>query len=201
MTKTIIYMKYRKLKLKLKKVIFDEIEGYLMMLITILLVIDVFLGILARFVHFETVFATELGKYLFIWLCLIGISAAAKDNQHIRISFIIERLPFNPKISWILSQVVFLIFSVLFFYVGLRLTWMHIVMKKSTIGFNFPMFVFSAAIPVGFLLTSLRLIQDIYKYSSGSTDASGFVHEGWGTETGTSNGQRKPLRTSDTKSK
>ncbi len=41
---------------------FDEIEGYLMLIVTIMLVIDVFLGILARFVHFEHVFATELGK-------------------------------------------------------------------------------------------------------------------------------------------
>ena len=146
----------------------EKIEGYLMVLITILLVIDVFLGILARFIHFQNVFATELGKYLFIWLCLIGISAAAKDNQHIRISFIVEKLPVNPKITWILSQVIFLIFSILLLYVSIRLTWMHITMKKSTVGFNFPMFVFTAALPIGFFLTSLRLIQDIYKSARGS---------------------------------
>jgi len=132
-----------------------------MLLVTIMLVIDVFLGILARFVHFEIVFATELGKYLFIWLCLLGISAAAKDNQHIRISIIVEKLPVSPRITWIVSQVIFLIFSILFFYVGMRLAWMHFIMDKSTVGFNFPMFVFTAALPVGFFLTSWRLIQDI----------------------------------------
>jgi len=114
------------------------------------------------------VFATELGKYLFIWLCLVGISAAAKDNQHIRISFIVERLPVNPKITWILSQIIFLIFSLFFFYVGLRLTWMHTIMKKSTVGFDFPMFVFSAALPVGFFLTSMRLVKDIFHQVRGT---------------------------------
>ena len=135
-----------------------------MLIITILLVIDVFLGILGRYVHFEHVFATELGKYLFSWLCMLGISAAAKDSQHIRISFIVEKLPINPKITWIFSQVVFLIFSILFLYVSLRLTWMHFTMQKSTVGFNFPMYVFTIAMPVGFSLTSFRLIKDIISH-------------------------------------
>ena len=161
-------MKYQKLKTWFNKRSFDKTEGYLMVIVTIMLVIDVLLGILARFVHFESVFATELGKYLFIWLCLLGISAAAKDNQHIRISFIVEKLPVNPKITWILSQVIFLIFSILIFYVSLRLTWMHFTMKKSAVGFNFPMFVFTAALPIGFFLTSLRLIKDIFSNTSKS---------------------------------
>jgi TRAP-type C4-dicarboxylate transport system permease small subunit len=133
-----------------------------------MLVVDVLIGILARFVHFQNVFATELGKYLFIWLCLIGISAAAKDNQHIRISFFVVRLPINPKITWILSQFIFLVFSILMFYVGLRLTWMHFSMGKSAVGFNFPMYVFTAALPLGFLLTSLRLFKDIFDHITGS---------------------------------
>ena len=154
-------MKYPRIKILLNKFSLEDVEGYLMVLITSMLVIDVFLGILARFVHFEHVFATELGKYLFIWLCMLGISAAAKDNQHIRISFIVEKLPINPKITWIFSQVTFLIFSILFLYVSLRLTWMHFTMQKSAVGFNFPMYVFTLAMPVGFFLTAFRLIKDI----------------------------------------
>lgn len=141
---------------------FEKLEGHLMVIITSMLVIDVLLGIVARFVHFEIVFATELGKYLFIWLCLIGISAAAKDNQHIRISYIAERLPFGPGIMWKLSQIIFLIFSILMLYVSIRLAWMQFIMKKSAVGFNFPMYVFTAALPVGFLLTSFRLMKDIF---------------------------------------
>ena len=132
-----------------------------MVVLALLLVVDVLLGILARFVHFEVVFATELGKYIFIWLCAIGISAAARDNQHVRIHFIARRLPFNPRITWLITQVLFLVFTFFFFYWGLRLTWMHYEMSKLAMGFNFPMYIFTAAIPVGFALTSIRLIQDI----------------------------------------
>jgi TRAP-type C4-dicarboxylate transport system permease small subunit len=122
-------MKHQKIKIWLSKWSLDDVEGYLMVFITTMLVIDVFLGILARFVHFEHVFATELGKYLFIWLCMLGISAAAKDNQHIRIPFIVEKLPINPKITWVFSQVI------------------------------------SIAMPIGFFLTSLRLIKDIISHA------------------------------------
>jgi TRAP-type C4-dicarboxylate transport system permease small subunit len=149
-------------------------EGFLMTVLTFLLVTDVLLGILARFVHFEVVFATELGKYLFIWLCAIGISAAAKDNQHVRIHFIVTRLPINPKITWIFTQLLFLIFSFFLLYWGFRLTVMHYQMHKLAMGFHFPMFIFTAALPVGFALTSFRLTRDILTTLKKSTCKTGW---------------------------
>ncbi|MFC2124035.1 TRAP transporter small permease [Bacteroidota bacterium] len=149
--------------IRLFRIIYHHTEGFLLLVLTILLVTDVLLGILARYVHFEIVFATELGKYLFIWLCAIGISAAAKDNQHVRINFIVEKLGVDRKITWILSQLLFLLFSLFFFFWGIQLAWMHFDMDKSAMGFIFPMYIFTAAIPVGFALTSIRLILDIAK--------------------------------------
>ncbi|NQU88529.1 MAG: TRAP transporter small permease subunit [Mariniphaga sp.] len=146
---------------KLFLFIYNNTEGFLLGVFTVLLVADVLAGILARYVRFEVVFATELGKYLFIWLCAIGISLAAKDNQHVRINFIADKLPINRKITWILSQALFLLFSVFFFYWGLQLTIMHFNLDKSVMGFNFPMYVFTTALPVGFGLTSIRLVHNI----------------------------------------
>lgn len=142
-------------------IIYRHTEGFLMAILTFLLVLDVLLGILARYIHFNVVFATELGKYIFIWLCAIGISAAARDNQHVRIYFIAKRLPVNPRVTWIITQVLFLIFTAFFFFWSLQLTWMHYIMDKEAMGFRFPMYPFTAALPVGFALTSIRLIQNI----------------------------------------
>jgi C4-dicarboxylate transporter, DctQ subunit len=149
--------------------IYRHTEGFLMVIFTILLVIDIFLGILARYVHFDVVFATELGKYLFIWLCAVGISAAAKDNQHVRIHFIIKKLPVDPRITWVITQSIFLLFSVFFLIWGSRLTLMHFQMDKLVMGFNFPMFVFTAALPVGFGLTCIRLGRDIINNIKGGS--------------------------------
>jgi C4-dicarboxylate transporter, DctQ subunit len=137
-------------------------EAFLLCAFTFLLLVDVLFGILARYVHFDVVFADELGKYFFVWLCAIGISAAAKDNQHVRLNFVVQRIPVNRKVTWVLSQVFFLCFTLCFLYWSMQLTLMHFTMSKSVMGFRFPMFVFTAALPVGFFLSSLRLIHDIY---------------------------------------
>lgn len=147
---------------------YEYTEGFLLAALVLMLVADVLLGILARYIQFEVVFATELGKYIFIWLCAIGISAAAKDNQHVRLSFFVEKLPVDRKVTWVFSQVIFLIFTLFFFYWGAKLTLMHIALDKSAMGFHFPMFVFTAALPIGFALTSLRLVLDIISSIRGS---------------------------------
>ncbi len=164
-------MKTRKKIVKWSLAIYNNIEGFLLCVFTLMLVTDVLIGILARYVHFEVVFATELGKYLFIWLSAIGISAAAKDNQHVRIDYLVKKLPINRKITWIFSQTLFLFFSVFFFYWGLQLTLMHIDLDKSVMGFNFPMYVFTAALPIGFGLTAVRLAHNIINSFKKSTEA------------------------------
>ncbi|MGD0972671.1 MAG: TRAP transporter small permease [Candidatus Korobacteraceae bacterium] len=142
-------------------VVTDQLEQILLLLLGVFLLLDILTGIVYRHVHFDTVFAEELGKYLFIWFCCIGIAAAAKDNQHIRVDFFANKLPLNPKIIWLSSQVLFLCFAAFFFYVGLNLTLMHHSMGTSAPGFDFPMFVFIAAVPFGYGLTCIRLVQDI----------------------------------------
>jgi TRAP-type C4-dicarboxylate transport system permease small subunit len=139
----------------------DRVEAVLLWVFTVMLVADVLLGILARYVHFDVVFADELGKYLFVWLCTIGIAAATKDNQHVRLSFIASHLPLGRKTIRMISQLLFLVFSLFFLYWSVRLTVMHVMMDKSAMGFHFPMYLFSAAVPFGFALTATRLIQNI----------------------------------------
>jgi TRAP-type C4-dicarboxylate transport system permease small subunit len=154
-----------------------RIEVILLWVFTVLLVIDVLLGILARYVHFEVVFADELGKYLFIWLCTIGISAAAKDNQHVRLSFIASKLPVPRKLIRVISQLLFLAFTAFYFFWSVQLTWMHFQMDKSVMGFEFPMYLFTAALPFGFGLTSIRLIQDIVDILSSNANEGPVLNE------------------------
>jgi TRAP-type C4-dicarboxylate transport system permease small subunit len=144
------------------RILTDRAEAVLLWIFTVMLIADVLLGILARYIQFDMTFADELGKYLFIWLCTVGVSAAAKDNQHVRLSFIASRLPLPEKFVALISQTVFLGFALLLLYWSARLTWMHFVMEKTAMGFPVPMYPFTAALPVGFGLTSLRIIQDIF---------------------------------------
>lgn len=149
------------------RILTDRIEEVLMWIFSILLLADVLLGIMARYVDFNIVFADELGKYLFIWLCAVGISAATRDNQHIRLTFIASKLPIGRRTIRLINQSLFLIFSAFLFYWSARLTSMHFHMDKSVMGFRFPMYLFSAAVPFGFGLNAIRIIQDIMLVLSG----------------------------------
>ena len=160
--------------------IYHNIESVLIYIFTILLVLDVLSGILTRYIHFEVVFSTELGKYLFIWLCMVGISAAAKDHKHIRLTYFVERFPVAPRITWIISQFLFLACTVFFFYWSLQLTIMQFNMQKSAMGFQFPMYLFTAALPAGFILTSIRILEDIINKIRNRTDQNpweGFLED------------------------
>jgi len=136
-------------------------EGFLLCVLTLLLVSDVLLGIITRYVHFNIVFATELGQYLFIWLGLVGVSAAARDKQHVRFNLVSSLFGRYRKYSWMLSQLLFLSFTLFFTYWGSQLTLFHLHTNKTAIGFESPMFIFTAAIPVAFGLTSIRLVLDL----------------------------------------
>lgn len=149
----------------------DRAENILLWMFTVLLLADVLLGILARYVEFQIVFADELGKYFFVWLCAIGISAAARDNQHVRLTFIASKLPVSRKAIRVISQLLFLAFAFFYFYWSIQLTVMHFTMEKSVMGFRFPMYLFTAALPVGFGLTCIRLIQDIIHIVKSSSDS------------------------------
>lgn len=139
----------------------ERAEHLLLWVFTSLLLLDVLLGILARYVELPIVFADELGKYLFVWLCMIGVSAATRDDQHVRLTFIASRMPLSPRVLRAISQALFLCFTLFFFYWSLQLSLMHFRMEKSVMGFRFPMFWFTLSLPFGFALTSFRLIQEI----------------------------------------
>ena len=138
-----------------------SIERGLLWFFSVLLLADVLVGVAARYIDLPVVFADELGKYLFIWLCMTGIVAATRDDQHVRLTFIANRLPLPRKTVRIISYLLFLAFSLFFTYWSARLTWMHYTMEKSVMGFHFPMYWFTAALPAGFALNTARIIQKI----------------------------------------
>ena len=139
----------------------DQTEQVLLLFLGVFLLLDILISIVHRHVHFEMVFAEELGKYLFIWFCCVGIAAAAKDNQHIRVDFFANKLPVSRRVTWLASQLLFLCFAGFFCWIGTNVMMMHYRNGNTAPGFEFPMWVFVAAVPFGYGLTCIRMIQHI----------------------------------------
>ncbi len=85
----------------------------------VLLVLDVWLGVLARYVlPFQATFTEELARYLMIWMALIAVSSGISHREHIGVLVIFERFP--PRLrKWLavtFDVIAFGFFLVLLFY-------------------------------------------------------------------------------------
>ena len=60
----------------------------------VLLVMDVWLGVLVRYViPLPLTFTEELARYLMIWMALLAVSSGIAYREHIGVAFIFERFP------------------------------------------------------------------------------------------------------------
>jgi len=70
-----------------------HVERFCVLLLA-LLVIDVWLGVLVRYViPLPLTFTEELARYLMIWMALLAVSSGIAHREHIGVEFIFSRLP------------------------------------------------------------------------------------------------------------
>lgn len=124
----------------------------------LLLVLDVWLGVLARYVlPVSITFTEELARYLMIWMALLAISSAVVHRQHIGVGFLFERFPAGLR-RW-LSLGFSLIgcgFFVVLAYYGSGMV--ERAMNRSTMIFGLPRGYAVAAVPVAALLAAVQLV-------------------------------------------
>jgi len=67
----------------------------------VVLVLDVWLGMLARYVlPFRLTFTEELARYLMIWMALLAVSSGFAYREHIGVQFIFDKFPPQMK-RWV----------------------------------------------------------------------------------------------------
>jgi TRAP-type C4-dicarboxylate transport system permease small subunit len=85
----------------------------------VLLVLDVWLGVLARYVlPFQVTFTEELARYLMIWMALLAVSSGISHREHIGVLVLFERFP--PQLrKWLavmFDLLALIFFGIIFFY-------------------------------------------------------------------------------------
>ena len=91
----------------------------LCVLLLVVLVLDVWLGVLVRYVlPVRLTFTEELARYLMIWLALLAVSSGIAHREHIGVEFLFSRLP-APVRRWLalsFDLIAFTFFFMLFWY-------------------------------------------------------------------------------------
>jgi len=85
----------------------------------VLLVLDVWLGVLARYVlPFQLTFTEELARYLMIWMALLAVSSGISHREHIGVLLVFERFPPNVRkwLAVVFDLIALVFFAVIFIY-------------------------------------------------------------------------------------
>lgn len=141
----------------------DHVEEYLIVLLLALMSIIIFVQVIARYVLKSSLpWSEELARYLFVWLAYAAISYGVKLNAHIRVDVVVTLLPEKlGKLIRVLADLLFLALAIVLLFYGWKVTSFILHSSQDTPALGIPMGVVYLAVPTGFALTAIRLIQSM----------------------------------------
>jgi len=140
-------------------------ERWLLLVFYVMLVGTMFIEVIRREVFsYSSIWGEEMVRYSFIYLAWIGAAAAVKERGHIRIDVLMNYVPNTIKtLLHILGDIV--MFAVAL--VALYWSWesVHVSWKFGSVthGLRVSQVWFLFAVPFGFALIMLRLIQSFLR--------------------------------------
>ena len=143
----------------------NNIEHYLSIIIVAVMFTLVFYQVILRFIfNNPNRWSEEAARYLHIYMIFICCSYAARMNAHIRVDAIMNMYPksLRPIIAG-LGEFVWLAFCIFIVVISIRLTRSVARAGQFSVALKLPLYLIYAAIPIGYTLTSIRIIQNRYK--------------------------------------
>ena len=132
-----------------------------------LLSVFVMMQIVWRYVlEWPLPWSEEAARYLLVWVSLLAIAIAFRNDSHIRLDYFFGRMSMPVRgIVWILLNAIAIIFIMLLFYYGIP----NAVLGKFTYspGLNITMFAAYLSVPVSAFIMFMNLIDYIlhnFKY-------------------------------------
>lgn len=140
----------------------EHLEEYILVILSTFTVVIIFSQVVLRYIFSSSLpWSEEIARYAFIWLIYVGVSYGVKRQKHLSVDVI--TMLFNDKgriIINMIANVLFLIFALVITYYGIDIVG-RITRESAALGI--PMEYVYLALVVGMILTSIRLIQNIYK--------------------------------------
>lgn len=140
-------------------------ERYLLLPLYALIVSTIFIEVIRRSVlSYSSVWTEEIARYAFIYIAYIGASAAIKERAHIRIDVILNMLPNRMKlIFYIFGDIVTLILAFVSIYMSMESVLTSLHFGSVTHGLRISQAWFLAAVPIGFSMMVLRILQSLWR--------------------------------------
>jgi len=150
---------------KLMKRIDRDGERWLLLVFYTMIVATIAIEVLRRFVlEYSSIWGEEVARYSFIYLVWIGTAAAVRERAHIRIDVLFHYLPNRGKaMLYLLGDFVMLAVSLVALYYAVEPVLTSIKFGSVTHGLRVSSAWFLAAVPFGFTLVAIRLVESIWR--------------------------------------
>lgn len=142
----------------------ENLEKGLVFFLLAAMSIIISLQVFMRYVvHSSLPWSEEVARYMFIWLVYIGISYGVKTRRHIRVDAAMYIFPkMMRKYITIIGQVLFLIFALVIVKNSIEVSGQIFELSQTSPAIGLPMGYVYLAPLIGFVLVSVRLIQNLY---------------------------------------
>ena len=140
-------------------------ERWALLVFYVMLVGTMFIEVIRReMFSYSSIWGEEIVRYSFIYLAWIGASAAVKERGHIRIDVIMEYV--NPRVKALLymfGDIVMAIVALIALYWSYEAVHVSWKFGSVTHGLRVSQVWFLSAVPIGFALVMVRLVQSFIR--------------------------------------
>lgn len=159
--------------------ILHAILSWFAIIVFFILILDVVLGVGSRYILGNQIrWTEELATFLLVWLVFCGAAIAYRDNAHLGINLLMEKLhPSTKKVMKIAALLIVLAFTLGVMVIGgvqLTMERLHFGQMMSTLGIQKAWLYMSVPFS-GFFISLFNLemiIQTLKSHAEPSTDAS-----------------------------
>ena len=146
-----------------KKSFFDVInrlENHFLVFGFAILIVVGFIQVVMRAVFNNSLsWSEELIRYIYVWLCWVGISLTQRRREHIQLTFVLDLFPKKVQdLLKILVSVVLIVFTGWLVKMGFGLVFQIAGSGSTSTALKIPLYLVYAAFPVGNLFYCLRII-------------------------------------------
>lgn len=147
------------------KILDQNAERWALLVFYVMLVATMAVEVLRReLFSYSSIWGEEIVRYAFIYLVWIGAAVAVRDRAHIRIDVLLHYLgPRMKALLYIFGDLVMAAVAVIALYWSLETV--HVSAKFGSVshGLRISMVWFLMAVPIGFSLMLLRLVQSLLR--------------------------------------
>jgi C4-dicarboxylate transporter, DctQ subunit len=148
----------------LKKLLDQKLEEWFLVATMVVMVVLIFTQVITRYIFESSLsWSEEFARYVHIWQIWIGASFAIRKREHIKVEAFKNLLnEKGRKVVELISLLLWFGLAVFLAIAGTDLVTTMFTRGQFSPAMQMPMWAVYTAIPLGGLLMSIRLIQQIY---------------------------------------